>query len=167
MNFLASNFKFLREKIGLNQVQISVSLGFNRSTWNNYETGKSKPSLDDFILISKYFRKSASELLEMDLSNVHLNKNIANENNAEYVHLNVHPNVHLNEKKALQKALKEVQEKENLLQVNKQLLHAKTQLIDTQQAQISLLQNQIKTMQYELAKHNETQHTHEKERKSA
>jgi phage repressor protein C with HTH and peptisase S24 domain len=76
MNFLKENFKFLRSKSGLNQAQLSISLGFSRGAWNNYETGKSKPSLDDFIKISKHFGYSTSQILDIDLNNVEVNKNV-------------------------------------------------------------------------------------------
>ena len=96
MELLKNNFIFLREKSGLNQAQLSLSLNFSRGTWNNYEKGKSTPSLEDFIKISKYFGYTASQLLEQDLKNVHLTENKENSKFAENVHLKVHRNVHLN-----------------------------------------------------------------------
>ncbi|MBL0144884.1 MAG: helix-turn-helix transcriptional regulator [Chitinophagaceae bacterium] len=98
-NFIAKNFKLLRELKGLNQAQISVLLGFNRSTWNNYETGKSKPNLDDLSKISKYFEVSLSELVELDLSYVNLNMNYIERKKQQNVNLNVNPHVNPNHKK--------------------------------------------------------------------
>ena len=74
MDFLEKNFKILRIKSGLNQAQLSISLGFSKGAWNNYERGKSTPSIGDLLKISKYFGLSPSKLLESDISNVHLNK---------------------------------------------------------------------------------------------
>lgn len=98
MELLQSNFKFLRESNGLNQAQLSVSLGFSRGAWNNYETGKSKPNLDDLLKISKYFGCDAGDLITKDLRNVHLNEKSSVSEKRENVHLNVHPNVHPNPK---------------------------------------------------------------------
>lgn len=96
MKYLHKNFKFLREKLGISQAQLSLKLGFSKGVWFNYEAGTSKPNLDDFVIISKFFGYSASELLETDLQNVHLIKKVADGKNGENVHLNVHPIVHLN-----------------------------------------------------------------------
>lgn len=98
MDFLKENFKLLRVQSGLKQAQLSILLGFSRGAWNNYETGKSKPSLDDFIKISKHFGHSASEILETDLKNVHLIKNDSEQKNTKNVHPIVHPTVHLKPK---------------------------------------------------------------------
>lgn len=42
--------------------------GFSASTWGNYETGFSKPGLDDLLSISKYFGITETQLLHTDLS---------------------------------------------------------------------------------------------------
>lgn len=68
MKYLAKNLVFLREREGLKQREISLRLGFNQSTWNNYERGVSKPGLDDFIKIIRFFKTTASKLLEEDLT---------------------------------------------------------------------------------------------------
>ena len=68
MEFLAQNLKFLREKAGLKQNRTLETIGFSPTTWNNYEKGKSKPSLEDFIKISNYFEVSETDLLHSDLS---------------------------------------------------------------------------------------------------
>jgi phage repressor protein C with HTH and peptisase S24 domain len=91
---LQNNFKILRERSGQNQAQLSLSLGFSRGAWNNYEKGISKPNLEDFIKITKHFGCTASELLEMDLQNVHLNEKSELSKKQQNVHPIVHPNVH-------------------------------------------------------------------------
>lgn len=100
MDFLKKNFKTLRELNGLNQAQLCISLGFSRGAWNNYETGKSKPNIDVFLKISKFFGYSASDLLEKDLEFAHLNKIDITKNEAINAHLNQYLNAHPNAKKA-------------------------------------------------------------------
>src|SRR2546423_686809 len=45
-----------------------AALGFRRTTWNGYETNKSKPSFDDLLKIARYFGVELSDLVERDLS---------------------------------------------------------------------------------------------------
>lgn len=47
---------------------MSHQLGFSQSQWNNYEKGRSKPGLDDFIKIIEFFHVSATQLLEQDIT---------------------------------------------------------------------------------------------------
>lgn len=67
MDFFASNIKHLREKNGLKQAEIPIKLNINRTTWNNYEAGVSKPNVDGLITIAKYFGVTESDLLHRDL----------------------------------------------------------------------------------------------------
>jgi transcriptional regulator with XRE-family HTH domain len=67
MEFFAKNIKYLREQKGLNQAEMLDFIGFKQSTWGGYETGKSYPSLSDFLKISKAFGVSETELLHKDL----------------------------------------------------------------------------------------------------
>ena len=68
VTYLAKNLKFLRQRMGLRQHEMQSQLGFTQSRWNQYETGKSKHVLDDFIKISDFFKVTASQLLEQDLT---------------------------------------------------------------------------------------------------
>ena len=68
MKYLAKNLKWLRERRGIKQTQLKAYIGFNSTTWNNYEKGVSKPGLDDLIKISKYFEVTETELLHKDVS---------------------------------------------------------------------------------------------------
>jgi transcriptional regulator with XRE-family HTH domain len=70
MNYFASNIKFLRKRKGLQQAKICILIEFKQSTWSGYENGFSKPNFKDLLKIIDFFEVSASELLEMDLSNV-------------------------------------------------------------------------------------------------
>lgn len=167
MNHLQENFIYLRSKSGLNQAQLSLSLGFSRSAWNNYEKGKSKPSIDDLHKISKYFGLSTSQLLEADLQNVHLNENAEEKKVGEIVHVKVHPGVHLKLKKAQKEPCKECEIKDIIIQGKDQLLQANIKLIHSQEAQIKLLQNQIDQMKYDTHEREKTQYTPKKEQKTA
>ena len=64
----ANNVKFLREKHKYKQSEMLSVLGFKQSTWNGYERGVSTPSLEDFIVISDFFKVSEFDLLHTDLS---------------------------------------------------------------------------------------------------
>lgn len=65
MSYFSQNVQILRKANGLKQVDI---LDFNRSTWSNYETGTSTPTVDDLIKIAKFFGVSVGELIETDMS---------------------------------------------------------------------------------------------------
>jgi transcriptional regulator with XRE-family HTH domain len=69
MEFLtfAQNVKYLRELDGLKQVEMHTALGFKRTTWNGYETGKSLPGLHDLTTIADYFGIQESDLLRTDI----------------------------------------------------------------------------------------------------
>lgn len=51
----------------MNQAQMAAAIGFNKTTWNNYETGKSKPTIDDLLKISQYFGQTLTQLIEKPL----------------------------------------------------------------------------------------------------
>lgn len=67
LEFFSQNLKYLRKSRGLSQSEMLTELGFERTTWGGYETGKSKPSLDDFIKIADYFGISEYDLLHKNL----------------------------------------------------------------------------------------------------
>ena len=104
MKYFSSNLKFLRKSRGMTQAEIQSGTGIEMTTWGNYERGKSFPKLELFSEITKYFHISAEDLLNTDLSNVHLNKKEEVGKNSKNVHLNVHPSVHLNTKKGAKTA---------------------------------------------------------------
>lgn len=68
MKYFSKNVRFLREQAGLRQVDIEKVLGVKRTTWNNYESGLSRPSLEDFVAIARYFDVSESDFLHVDVS---------------------------------------------------------------------------------------------------
>lgn len=78
---LAQNLKYLRHQIGVSQAEICRQLAFSPTKYNNYESGVSKPGLDDFVKLFNYFGVSASDLLQ---SNLEDGKLILGEPDAEY-----------------------------------------------------------------------------------
>lgn len=72
-DLFASNIKHLREKRNLKQGELCAITGFKQSTWSGYEAGTSKPNFNDLLKIIEYFGVTASQLLELDLSNVEVN----------------------------------------------------------------------------------------------
>jgi transcriptional regulator with XRE-family HTH domain len=67
VNNISKNLKYLRKKNGLTQASIRSRLGFTRSTWSNYETGVTNPSIDDLINFSRFFGVTLDELILRDL----------------------------------------------------------------------------------------------------
>jgi len=94
MNYFSRNIKFLREERQLKQSEMKTFTGINGATWSNYELGKTEPSIDVLIIISKFFRIDIADLINIDLQNVHLIKKLTDAKNAENVHPNVLPIVH-------------------------------------------------------------------------
>jgi transcriptional regulator with XRE-family HTH domain len=68
LKHLATNLRYLREQRKLKQHEIEAVLGIRKTTWNNYENGVSKPGLEDFIAISKWFGVLETDLLHSDLT---------------------------------------------------------------------------------------------------
>lgn len=68
MNYFATNLKFLVKISGKTQSEIAAELEFERTTFNGYLTGKSRPYLEGIIEIASFFGVSESELIHEDLS---------------------------------------------------------------------------------------------------
>jgi transcriptional regulator with XRE-family HTH domain len=68
VKFFAKNLLFLRKRKGFTQAQIADSLGVKQSTYANYESGFSKPALEDFIKLSRFFDTDEHSILHEDLS---------------------------------------------------------------------------------------------------
>lgn len=95
MDFFAKNLKYLRKKKNKTQSELATDVGFKQTAWSGYESGASKPNFNDLLEIIKYFGITATELIETDLQNVHLNKKTADVEKGKNVHPIVHPTVHL------------------------------------------------------------------------
>lgn len=68
MKYFSRNIRFLRQQAGLTQADIERKLEIKRSTWNNYESGLSKPYVEVLIGIAKFFDVAEGDLLHLDLS---------------------------------------------------------------------------------------------------
>lgn len=68
MNYFATNLKFLVEISGKKQSEIAAELAFERTTFNGYLTGKSRPYLEGIIKIAEFFSVTESQLIHEDLS---------------------------------------------------------------------------------------------------
>jgi len=72
MNNFSLNIQILRKSNGLKQSDFE-DINIKRTTWNNYEAGKSEPDIDTILRISKFFEVDLETLLVKDLSkNQHL-----------------------------------------------------------------------------------------------
>ena len=63
---LSSNLKYLRKRLKKSQEQLADDLGINRSTYADYERGKTEPNASLLIKISEYFEIDLTELLTSD-----------------------------------------------------------------------------------------------------
>ena len=64
------NLKYLRAKAGLNQAQLAEKLGCTRSTYRDYETGRTEPDLALIVKISDYFSISLDKLVRENIENL-------------------------------------------------------------------------------------------------
>jgi transcriptional regulator with XRE-family HTH domain len=72
MNNFVLNIQILRKSNGLKQSDFE-GINIKRTTWNNYESGKSEPDIDTILRISTFFEVDLETLLVKDLSkNQHL-----------------------------------------------------------------------------------------------
>lgn len=94
VNYFHQNARVLRSITGKNQAEMGASIGFGRSSWGNYETGVSQPSLEDTFRIAQYFGITVGQLLEVDLSkNVNLIAKKRWSKKEDFVNPNVNPSV--------------------------------------------------------------------------
>lgn len=66
-NYFCKNLQYLRKEKRLRQHEMQNRLGFSRTTWSNYEKGKTSPSLDGLIKISRFFGITIDELVAEDM----------------------------------------------------------------------------------------------------
>lgn len=60
---IGKKLKLLREKRALKQLDLSTMLGVSRSTYTQYETGKSEPDLNTVLRLADFFNCSIDYLL--------------------------------------------------------------------------------------------------------
>lgn len=149
MKYFSSNLKFLRKSRGLTQAEIQASTGIEMTTWGNYERGKSFPKLELFSEITKYFGVSAEDLLNIDLSNVHLNNNAGIVKNDKNVHPNVHQTVHLKPEKG--QKMGESDDQMNILNDQPVGYKSETRIIDALTIAVKGLERANARLEQELA----------------
>lgn len=149
MKYFSSNLKFLRKSRGLTQAEIQASTGIEMTTWGNYERGKSFPKLELFSEIAKYFGISAEDLLNTDLSDVHLNEKTGILNNAKNVHPNVHQSVHLKAEKG--KKIIESDDHTNVLNDQSVSYKSETSVLDALTIAVKGLERANARLEQELA----------------
>jgi transcriptional regulator with XRE-family HTH domain len=99
VDFLAKNITYLRKQTNKNQSDIGFAVNKGVSAVSAWEKKISTPGVKELQVLSNYFGISIDDLINTDLSNVHLNKTTVVSKKGANVHLNVHGNVHLNAKK--------------------------------------------------------------------
>jgi transcriptional regulator with XRE-family HTH domain len=67
-DFVGSNLKYLRKKLGLTQDQLSVQVGINRPAIGSYEEGRAAPKIQVLQVLAKFYRISIDQLINVDLS---------------------------------------------------------------------------------------------------
>ena len=75
MNNFPKNLRYLRRKKGLLQTEMQSCLGISRTTWSNYENGKTNPSVEDLVRFSSFFGITLDELILYDLPGNELSVN--------------------------------------------------------------------------------------------
>jgi len=71
MNF-SDRLKFLREELGLKQIELSEKLNMSNSTYNNYEIGIRTPDIETIKIIANFFDVSVDYIV----GNTNQRKNI-------------------------------------------------------------------------------------------
>jgi transcriptional regulator with XRE-family HTH domain len=66
--YLDSNLTYLRKKNGFSQDKVGDAIGVNRYIISNIENGRSQPSIQQLLLLSKLFKISIDQLLTQDIS---------------------------------------------------------------------------------------------------
>lgn len=68
MKHILKNIRVLREYQDISQEAIANSLKISQSTYAKLESGKSKLSVERFILIASYFKVECVELFKKDFN---------------------------------------------------------------------------------------------------
>lgn len=98
-NFFRTNLLFLRQKNGKTQADIGLAVEKKANTVGYWEKGDYEPNITEVGKIAQFFDIDPVDLLYKDLRNVHPNQSGPENLNAENVHQNVHPTVHLTTEK--------------------------------------------------------------------
>lgn len=88
--------------MSLRQDEMQNGTGIKAATWSNYELGKTEPSIDVLIIISKFLKVNLSDLIETDLSQKgNLNQKKGDQEKQEKGNLNSNPIGNLNDQNKL------------------------------------------------------------------
>lgn len=66
-SFLSTNLKYLLGLHSLTQTELSIKLGWGKSTISNYVNDKAKPSPDKLVVLSNYFKITVDDLIKRNL----------------------------------------------------------------------------------------------------
>lgn len=67
LNYFAKNISYLRKIRKLSQEDMATGIGVQRSTWSNYENGRTEPNFETMMSIIKFFDVSADTILGTDI----------------------------------------------------------------------------------------------------
>ena len=67
LNYFAKNISYLRKIRKLSQEDMATGIGVQRSTWSNYENGRTEPNFETMMSIIKFFNVSADTILGTDI----------------------------------------------------------------------------------------------------
>ena len=139
MNNFALNIQILRKSNSFKQSDFEI-IKIKRTTWNNYESGKSEPDIDTILRISNFFGVDLETLLVTDLSkNEHLVSKIdALKKPVTYAEKDSNLNIAAEDKTQYY-----VEHTKNLQQV----IDTQKQLINSLNTNIQLLQSRVKQLE--------------------
>ncbi len=126
--YFAKNLHFLRRKLGVTQSELSVYMNKAHTTIGNWEKRNSRPSIEELLELSQYFKVSVGDFLEKDLSKqLHLNDEPVWRSRLETSHQHEEPELWdvnlLLQQNDIQKRYIEILQKEN--QLLQQILNEK------------------------------------------
>ena len=65
--YLAQNLKYLREKRGVNQKDLSLSLGLSQAAVGNWESGSRTPDIETIIKLAQFFDVTLDDFILREL----------------------------------------------------------------------------------------------------
>ena len=80
MSHLSNNFRLLRKRKDLTQMELAEELGVKRASIGSYEENRSEPRLETIIKACDFFNISIDDLVNKDLSKVSENEIIIDDN---------------------------------------------------------------------------------------
>ena len=139
MNHFALNIQILRKANSFKQSDFEI-IKIKRTTWNNYESGKSEPDIDTILRIANFFGVDLETLLVADLSK--------NEHLVSTIDMLKKPAVPAENDLSLSMAMedKTVYHTENTKNLQ-QVIDTQKQLIDSLNTNIHFLQRHIKELE--------------------